>query len=208
VWNFERLKERERERRLLRLRLVFLVVMIAALIALGGCDLPQKLQALMGKPPAESASLPDLGAGGLSTLPPPADNTKVTVYFKDQTGHYLVPFTAEVNKTAGIAKMALEALCAGPPQGDLQASLPAGTQVRSINIKTNGACVVDLALPAHAKLTLTQETLAVYAIVNTLTEFHNVKRVQILESGRAQKTFAGHIPIDEPLIRNPTFIKK
>ncbi len=206
MWNFEQLKESERELRLFRFRVVMLSVMIAALIALGGCSLSQKLQSLTGMPSGQPGNLPDLSSGGLSTLPP-VETTKVTVYFRDQTGHYLVPFVEEVDKTGGIAKLALEGLFSGPPQGDLLASVPVGTQVNSINIKTNGTCVVDLTLPAHVKLDLTQETLAVYGIVDTLTEFRNVKRVQILESGRKKLTFAGNVPIDEPLIRNPTFIK-
>ena len=87
--------------------------------------------------------------------------------------------------------------------------MPADLRVRSINIKTNGTCVVDLTgLTAKDKLTAKAEVLAVYAMVDTLTEFHNVKRVQFLVNGQKKKTLAGHIPIDEPLLRNLTFVKK
>lgn len=210
MWNFQKLQEQRRERNLFRLRLVFLVIMAAVLLAMGGCSLTEKLQALQGKPPAQSENLPDLVTGGMSNLPPQVEKTKVTVYFKDQEGRFLVPSTLEVDKVAGIAKAAADALCRGPAQGvDVVASIPVGVQVRNINIKTDGTCVVDLAGPAaNDQLTAKEEALAVYAVVDTLTEFRNVQRVQILVDGQKKPTLAGHIPIDEPLLRNLTFVKK
>ncbi len=210
MWNFEKLKEKEKERRLFHLRLAILVIMVVALLAAGGgCSLTEKLQEL-GEQPTANQGVPDLSAGGLSSPPPQVDQTKVTVYFKDAQGRYLVPTTVEVDKAPGIAKEALDALCLGPAQGvDAIASIPEGVQARSVNIETNGTCVVDLAgSVTQGELSPKDEALAVYALVNTLTEFHNVKRVQILESGRKKLTFAGNVPIDEPLIRNPAFIKK
>jgi len=209
VWNCEKLKEEQRERRLFHLRLVILVVMVAALLVVGGgCGLAEKLQSLGGQPAADQ-NLPDLGAGGLSSPPPQVEQTKVTVYFKDQKGRYLVPAAVEVDKAPGIAREALVALCLGPAQGaGAIASIPAGVQVRSVNIKTDGTCVVDLAGPVtQDSLSPKDEALAVYALVDTLTEFRNVKRVQILVDGKKQDTLAGHIPIDEPMLRNLTFVE-
>jgi len=210
VWNFEKLKEQEKERLLFHLRLVFLVVMVAAFLVVGGgCNLTEKLQALEGQPTVDQG-VPDLNTGGLSNPPPQVEKTKVTVYFKDKQGRYLVPTTIEVDKAPGIAKEIVDALCLGPAQGvDAIASIPAGVQVRSVNIKTNGTCVVDLAgSVAKDKLRPKDEALAVYALVDTLTEFHNVKRVQILVGGQKKDTLTGHIPIDEPLLRNLTFVNK
>ncbi|MGD0153801.1 MAG: GerMN domain-containing protein [Thermacetogeniaceae bacterium] len=210
MWNFQKLKEEERERGLFRLRLVFLVIMVAVLLTMGGCSLTEKLQALQGKPSAQSNNLPDLSIGGMSNVPPQVEKAKVTVYFKDKEGRFLVPSTLEVDKVAGIAKAAMDALTRGPAQGvDVVASIPVDVQARDINVKTDGTCVVDLAGPAAKdKLTAKEEALAVYAVVDTLTEFHNVKRVQILVDGQKKPTLAGHIPIDEPLLRNLTFVKK
>ncbi len=210
MWNFQKLKEEERERNLFRLRLVLLAIMITALLAVGGCNLAEKLQALQGKSPVQSSGLPDLAMGGMDNLPPQVEKTKVTVYFKDKEGRYLAPFTEEIDKAPGIAKAAVDALCRGPAQGvELTPSMPVGIQVRAVNIKTDGTCVIDLTVPAlTGNLTPKEETLAVYAVVNTLTEFRNVTRVQILVDGQQKKTLAGHIPIDDPLLRNLTFVKK
>ncbi len=210
MWNFEKLKEREEERRRFRLRLAFLVVMVVALLVLGGCsNLAEKLQALEGNS-STNQGVPEIPTGGPISQPPQVDKTQVTVYFKDQEGGYLVPTTVAVDKAPGIAKEAVDALCQGPAQGvDAVASVPADVQVRSIKIQTDGTCVVDLTGPAAKdKLSVKEEALVVYAMVDTLTEFHNVKRVQFLVNGQKKKTLAGHIPIDEPLLRNLTFVKK
>jgi len=208
VWNVDKLRVQQKERRLFRLRLVFLIVMVAALLLVGGgCNLAAKMQALEGQPTSEQG-VPDLATGNLSNPPPQAQKTTVTVYFKDQQGRYLVPATIEVDKAPGIAKEAVDALCLGPAQGaGTVASIPVDVQARSVNIKANGTCVVDLGgSVSQDKLTPKEEALTVYALVNTLTEFRNVKRVQILVDGREQATLAGHIPIDEPLLRNLTFV--
>ena len=175
------------------LRLVFLIIMAVVLLTMGGCNLTEKLQALQGKPPAQSENLPDLVTGGMSNLPPQVEKTKVTVYFKDKEGRFLVPSILEVDKVAGIAKVAADALCRGPAQGvDVVASIPVDVQVRNINIKTDGTCVVDLAGPAAKdKLTAKEEALAVYAVVDTLTEFRNVQRVQIPSMAKRSRLWQG-----------------
>jgi len=208
---YEDLKRAEEERRLFRLRLVALVVMTVVLLMLvSGCNLTDKLQALDGKAPSVSQNLPDIPTGGLNTVQPQVPKVKVTVYFKNKEASNLVPVPVEVDKAPGIAREAVEALCSGPDQDvDAAASMPEGVQVRSIKLKSDGTCVVDLDPPAASvKLTPKGEALAVYALVDTLTEFRNVKQVQILVGGLVKDTLAGHIPIDEPLLRNMTFVKR
>jgi germination protein M len=208
MWNLKKLQENEKERRLFHLRLAILVVMVSALLVAGGCSsVVEKLQGLEGLPTANQ-DLPGLTTGELSSPPPEVAKTKVTVYFKDQQGSYLVPTTVEVDKAPGVAKEALDALCSGPAQGvGVIASIPAGVQVRSVNLKADGDCVVDLTgSVSKDQLSPKDEALAVYALVDTLTDFHNVKRVQILVDGQIKDTLAGHIPIDEPMLRNLTFV--
>ena len=99
MWNFDKLQEQEKERRLFHLRLALLIIMVAALLLVSsGCSsLVAKLQALEGQP-AVDQGVPDLATGNLSNPPPQAQQTKVTVYFKDQQGRYLVPTAIEVDK--------------------------------------------------------------------------------------------------------------
>ena len=46
------------------------------------------------------------------------------------------------------------------------------------------------------------------AIVNTLTEFAAVERVQILVEGKKVNTLFGHVDISEPLGRSVAIIKE
>ena len=45
-----------------------------------------------------------------------------------------------------------------------------------------------------------------YAIVNTLTEFPEIKRVQILVEGKPVTSISGHMDLTEPLTRNETLL--
>ena len=45
-----------------------------------------------------------------------------------------------------------------------------------------------------------------YAITNTLTEFPEIKRVQILIEGKKVTTISGHMDVEEPMIRNKDFL--
>ena len=47
-----------------------------------------------------------------------------------------------------------------------------------------------------------------YAIVNTLTEFPEVKKGQILGEGKKILSFNGHMDLEEPLSRNMTLLPK
>lgn len=208
MWNFEHLKQRERERRGVQIRLLLVAVMICSVLALGGCRLSERLQEMKGGgsavPPVD---LPDLvdDAGVLV----PQESTRVTLYFKDKEGQYLVQEQQDVPRVTGIGRAAMEALCRGPVGKDLQPSLPEGAQVRDINVKPDGTCVVDLNQAAEKVpgQDPKAEALAVTAVVNTLTEFPTIQKVQILVDGQVKQTFAGHFPVDIPLHRNLTFVK-
>ena len=52
------------------------------------------------------------------------------------------------------------------------------------------------------------EILTVGAIVNTLTEFPDVEKVQILVEGKKVSTLFGHLDVSDPLSRSPGIIKK
>lgn len=143
------------------------------------------------------------------TVPPEQEMVKVVLYFLDADGRYLVAEAREIPKVEGIARAALDALCEGETEGELSSALPPGAEVLDLNIKPDGSCVVDLNLEA-TKIPGDDpraEALAVYSVVNTLTEFPTVKSVQILVEGQNRKTFAKHIPVDTPLLRNLSFVK-
>jgi spore germination protein GerM len=208
-WDFKRLEVKECERRRSHLYLVVLLVLTAAFLLAGGCGLSEKLgsSSKENKTPLVEDDVLDLEDDDADAVSEVKEMAKVTLYFKNQESS-LVPVTQEVPKVTGIAKEALAALFQGKTEGDLQSALPEGAEVKELNIKPDGTCVVDVNQEA-TKITGNNpkdEALAVYAIVNTLTEFSTVQKVQILVEGQISKTFAGHIPIDTPLLRNMSYV--
>ncbi|CEO87879.1 GerMN domain-containing protein [Syntrophaceticus schinkii] len=210
AWDFKRMEEKENERRRGHLHFVLMVVLTVAFLVVGGCSLTERMGTSSKE--ARTPELEDdiLGLEGEDAVfSEEAEGTKVTLYFKNQEENCLVPVTQDVPKVTGIAKATLEALFQGKEEGDLKPALPKGAEVKDLNIKTDGTCVVDLNREA-TKISGSDpkdEALAVYSIVNTLTEFPTVQKVQILVEGQIIKTFAGHIPVDMPLLRDMSFVK-
>ncbi len=188
-----------------RLRRPGLCLLLALLVVFGlaGCGLGRKGAREVGTAKVPELLPEDLGGEG-------AGEVRVTLYFCDAAGSSLVPEERLLPKVAAIGRAALEALCAGPQTPGLRPSLPAGTRLLSLNVKPEGLCVADFSaefarLPGGDPKA---EALAVYAVVNTLTEFPTVKRVQILVAGERRETLAGYVPIGRPLARNLAFVKE
>ncbi|AFV10656.1 spore germination protein GerMN [Thermacetogenium phaeum DSM 12270] len=208
AWDFRRIEEEINEQRRRSLYYLILMVLVLALMVMGGCTLRERLGAgeQLEEPVQEEFEDP-LAAD--VTVPPEQEMVKVVLYFLDADGRYLVAEAREIPKVEGIARAALDALCEGETEGELSSALPPGAEVLDLNIKPDGSCVVDLNLEA-TKIPGDDpraEALAVYSVVNTLTEFPTVKSVQILVEGQNRKTFAKHIPVDTPLLRNLSFVK-
>ncbi len=192
-------------------RKAFVLLLLFSLLCVsGGCSFSERLEALKeGEASKNGAQLPELLPEDVQSEELPQETTKVTLYFKDGEGRYLVSETREIPQVAGIARAAMEALFEGPSSPDLKPVLPTGTRLQDINIRPDGLCIVDLSEEAteFERDDPKAEALAVYAVVNTLTEFPTVEKVQILVSGEVRETLAGHIPIDQPLLRNLAFVK-
>lgn len=210
-WDFKRLEVKENERRRKHLYLVVLVALTAAFLMVGGCSLTERLgsSSKETRTPVVEDGILDLEGDDIAVPEEKEEAAKVTLYFKNQDECCLVPVTQDVPKVTGIAKATLDALFQGKADGELKPALPEGAKVKELNIKPDGTCVIDLnreatKIPGDDPK---DEALAVYAIVNTLTEFPTVQKVQILVEGQICKTFAGHIPVDMPLLRDMSFVK-
>lgn len=135
--------------------------------------------------------------------------TSITLYFSDDQAEYLIPETRHVEISDSIAKTALEELVKGPKESGLHATVPPETVVLSVDIEDN------LAYANFSKELVdkhwggsTGELMTITSIVNTLTEFKNIKKVQIMVEGKVVETIAGHLDVSRPLTRDETVIKK
>ncbi|PKM57672.1 MAG: hypothetical protein CVU98_04935 [Firmicutes bacterium HGW-Firmicutes-3] len=127
---------------------------------------------------------------------------EVTLYFPDRDA---LKVWREVRTLTvydnGIAKAAVLGLIAGTNSTTLSPSMPEGTRLLSINLD-NGLCTVDFSrafIENHSGGSA-GELMTLSSIVNTLTEFPEINRVQILVEGQAGETI-GNMLLDEPLYR-------
>lgn len=135
----------------------------------------------------------------------------LTLYFSDQMGQYLVKEERVIPKAEGIGRAALNELIKGPDlAGSLMPTLPDNTILLDINVKQEeGLAIVDFSrsLIDNHMGGSSAESLTVYSIVNTLTQFPTVESVQILVNGQYVETIAGHLDVSKPLTRNDLIVR-
>ena len=146
----------------------------------------------------------------------------VTLYFAslEDDQAYLVKETREVKESEeNIYKAIIKELIGGPTSQDLYPTIPPDSVVNSVKL-TNGLAVVDFDIRIITNYediphSSTTETLAIYSVVNTLTEFEEIEMVKITiegkDSGEVEgiyvEDFWGHIGIYENFYRNTEIIK-
>lgn len=195
---------------------LFLVLTMVAVLFLSGCFLTDKVAQLkQGFSSDEQKQESDVPAPTVVIETPTANpvttgETKlVSLFFADTAGNKLVVEEREIPKVTGIARMCMEELIKGPSQAELKATLPASTQLLDINVRPDGLAIVDFSgslikdLPASA----TAEELAVYSIVNTLTQFPTVQKVEMRIDGKRVDTLLGHVKLNQELVKNTSLIK-
>lgn len=123
----------------------------------------------------------------------------VDLYFARSNGSGLEAEKREIAKEEGIGRKTVEELLAGPRNPDLKPALPEGTKLLDINVKPDGLCIVDFNHKIKAVKSAEAEILAVYSVVNTLTQFPTVERVSFMVEGNPVETLAGHVDLSHPL---------
>ncbi|MGI6712167.1 MAG: GerMN domain-containing protein [Bacillota bacterium] len=192
---------------------IALGLLLAVLVfSLTGCALIDRLQAwkqvkeeLPVEDPAEPQELQ------ISQETAGNETKEILLYFSDESGQYLVHETRSIPKVESIGRAVLQELIAGPStQSGLLPTIPTGTELRDINVRPDGLCIVDFSEklinnhPGGSK----NEELTVYSIVNSLTQFPTIREVQILINGKQVETIAGHMDVSAAMARNDEVIKK
>ena len=146
----------------------------------------------------------------------------IQLYFAKYTDNeaFLVKEPRKITVNEEFPKNIVEELIKGPKSSDLYPTLPSNVKVNSVVISGETA-IVDLSKEIITNFeeiphSSTTETLAIYSIVNTLTEFEEIKKVKITiegkESGEIEglyvEDFWGHIGIYEEFTRNEDLIEK
>lgn len=133
---------------------------------------------------------------------------EVKLYFPDRMAEKL-HLEKRILDVPGMAvgRASINALIDGPKNVNLRPSIPSGTQLLNIYIK-NGTGFVNFSqefIKNHSGGSA-GELMTLYSVVNTLTEYKSIDRVQILVEGEKGKTL-GNILLNRPLERDPNLIK-
>ena len=93
-------------------------------------------------------------------------------------------------------------LLENPTEEDLTKIFPKGAKIKSINLEGDIAVVdLDGSITKNFVGGSTGEEFLINSVVETLTEFNEVKQVQFLIDGHEVETLAGHMDLSEPLKR-------
>ena len=132
----------------------------------------------------------------------------VALYFADQNGDYLISEQREITMQQGLARATVQELIDGPRTKGLSRTIPDGTKLKDINIE-EGLCTVDLSREFRDNHWggSSGELLTVYSLVDTLTQFSTIERVEVLVEGQKIDTLAGHMDLSAPVYRNSEIIK-
>jgi len=135
-----------------------------------------------------------------------AKKIQTKLYFPDHNAEKLhLELRELLVANNGTARAAVEGLIEGP-LSNLAPSIPEGTQLLDISI-LNGVCYVDFSqafIDNHISGS-SNDLMTVYSIVNTLTEFNTIDKVQFLIEGKTGATF-GNIVFNEALVRRQDLI--
>ncbi|WP_051688030.1 GerMN domain-containing protein [Desulfofalx alkaliphila] len=157
--------------------------------------------------PTDEPLMEEPTADSVTVLSDMVDKVNVVLFFANDQG-YLVPQNRDVPKVDGLARVTMQELAKGPEANSgLLPTLPPGTQLRDINIR-DGLCTVDFTgeLKENHPGGSSSEMLTVYSIVNTLTQFASVDRVEILVNGQRIESLGGHLNLMETLERDEYII--
>jgi spore germination protein GerM len=177
-----------------------LALLLVAILAIGCTDAVPPKNPTTPNSPKETGQPLDASKQGKMTL---------TLYFATRDASHLVAEKREVPKNNHPAKTAMDELIVGPKNTTLEKVMPEATKVRDIKIKDHVAYVdfTEAFVKDHWGGSA-GEILTISAVINTLTEFPEVKRVQFMVDGRPLETLKGHLDLSEPLQRNEAIIKK
>ena len=133
----------------------------------------------------------------------------ITLYFADPLTKKLVSEEREIAKVTGIARATLEELIKGPLGLNLEPTIPANTKLLDINVRDDGLAIVDFSgdLIRDLPISVAAEELAVFSIVNTLTQFPTVEEVELRVEGQKMETLLGYLQWEETLIRDVSLIE-
>ena len=153
---------------------------------------------------------PEIDAAAVVNLYEGEDRIEAVLYFADQEMTCLKAEKRAISMplTESFPVCLVNALMQGPSSNNLSGILPETGTVLSAQIR-DGICFLNLAEDCFETYIGTdlQEKLAVFSIVNTITQLPAVDQVQILKNGERCTYYYASVQIDEPLAAQSELIQ-
>lgn len=136
-------------------------------------------------------------------------NTTMVLYFASPSGTKLVETNINVvyDGTIPMEKLVVEQLMKGPDviegleEGTALATVPSSAVLQKITV-SEGICYVDFSEEFLTKIPNITDRVAIYSVVNSLTELDNVNKVQFLINGETKAIYQSSKGFDQFFERN------
>lgn len=201
---------------------ILVPAMLALLLFTAGCDKPPNENPPAPTPPAQTETESKTDKPEQKPLDPapdksikdkenqPANNERteqslnVKIYYPDDSGMKLVEVEREivVDNSTDKYTAAVETLKEEPDEENLTTIFPKNAAIRKVTVR-DGLATVDFdgSILKGFVGGSTGEEFLIGSIVNTLTNFPEVKRVKFLVDGKEIETLSGHMDLSMPLER-------
>ena len=129
--------------------------------------------------------------------------TEITVYFPDANAEKLIAAKRQITDSSDKYAQAVNALIAGPAnEAEGIGIMPKGAKVLNVTVK-DATATVDFSKEFQTNFTggSTGEIMLVGSIVDTLTEFPEIKAVRFTLEGQPLDILGGHLDLTEPVSR-------
>ena len=198
------------------MRKFFIAVMTLMIFLTCGCDnnpptenknttVETEKQNSEKKSPADKTSEQKNKKEKLETELPKTKVLEINVYYPDKSGLKLVAVKKEIRFNNPNEKYfaAVKSLIDKPSNKELTSVMPSHTKINSVTVK-DGTAFVDFGDTIIHNFIggSTGEEFLVNSVVNTLTDFKEVKQVRFLIDGKEIETIAGHMDLSVPIKRN------
>lgn len=188
--------------------LILAMTMLCAAM-LAGCDEQKQGEAADSKPVVSSSSSSTSSSGSSSSEEAAkAQLLNIKVYYPDENATGLVAVEKSIKDTDNKYQAAVEALMAGTDQKGLVNVFPKKARLLQVTVSGKVAKVnFSRELQKNFAGGSTGEEMLVGSVVNTLTEFPEIAKVQILVDGQEVETLSGHMDLSQPLPRMTELLK-
>ena len=208
---------------------ILLAAMLALLVLTAGCDKPP-VEEPPTPPPAKPVETkpevkpevkpeptkpePENPVQPVENKPAKHEKTEqsmnVKIYYPDDSGMRLVEVEREIIVDDSVDKYtaAVETLLEEPEEENLTTIFPRNTGFRKVTVEGDLATVdIDGSILKSFVGGSTGEEFLIGSVVNTLTNFPEVKRVKFLVNGQEIETLSGHMDLSTPLERMNSLTK-